>query len=98
MCLRAASCVTAYIVFHGLRSHARVRHYVFGGVLVPAGDPRWGRFMDKILHVMGTPEELSDLLGKTLRGSWDLENDCRMGSVTRFAASRDPRAVGACTR
>jgi hypothetical protein len=54
--------------------------------------------MDKILHVMGTPEELSDLLGKTLRGSWDLENDCRMGSVTRFAASRDPRAVGACAR
>ena len=54
--------------------------------------------MDKILHVMGTPEELSDLLGKTLRGSWDLENDCRIGSVTRFTASRDPRAVGACTR
>ena len=54
--------------------------------------------MDKILHVMGTPEELSDLLGKTLRGSWDLENDCRIGSVTQFAASRDPRAVGACTR
>jgi hypothetical protein len=54
--------------------------------------------MPKILHLVATAEELAAQAAATLSGKWDLENDCRIGSVTRFASSTDPRAVsgGGC--
>lgn len=54
--------------------------------------------MDKVLHVMATPEELAEFRGKALTGGWDLESDCRTGSVARFAGSTDPRAVSVHAR
>ena len=58
-----------------------------------AGHGRWDRFMPKILHLMAKPEELATQHAASVNGAWDLENDCRIGSVTRFAASTDPRVV-----
>ena len=61
----------------------------------PAGHGRWDAFLPKILHVIGTPTELASLRTASLNGGWELENDCRIGSVKHFAASQDPRAVSA---
>ena len=58
-----------------------------------AGHGRWDRFLPKILHLIAKPEELATQRAASLNGAWDLENDCRIGSVTRFAASTDPRVV-----
>ena len=59
----------------------------------PAGHGRWDRFAPKILHLIARPEELAGQLRLSLAGGWELENDCRIGSVQRFATSTDPRAV-----
>ncbi len=58
-----------------------------------AGHGRWDRFLPKILHLIAKPEELASQRQASLAGGWELENDCRIGSVQRFARSSDPRAV-----
>jgi len=58
-----------------------------------AGHGRWDRFAPKILHLIARPEELASQLRLSLAGGWELETDCRIGSVQRFATSTDPRAV-----
>ena len=62
-------------------------------MLCAAGTGRWDRFQSKILHFMAGKDEVAAQRDGALAGKWDIENDCRIGSVTRFAASSDPRAV-----
>ncbi len=97
---RPESSISISVLRWGVSLCVRVRllcpsHLCLG---TPAGHGRWDAFLPKILHVIGTPAELASLRAASLNGGWELENDCRIGSVKHFTASQDPRAVSAVCR